>query len=127
MKKPTKDYKDAFNAWLDPNGKFYECAMSCHSAWAMEYFEEKYGFIKGFEKVQELCGKKYSVYAYNALHKLGWVRLESFNSKKVYVLGSGLPANPVYDTYDPALTAKQKNVLKQWCLENNYKFENLFE
>ena len=127
MKKPTKKYKDATNAWIAPNGHFYECAMMYHTGWAMEYFEEKYGFIEGFEKIKKLCGKNHSAYAHFALHKLGWVRMETFSSGKTHVLGAGLPATPVYDTYDPKLSTKQKSVLKEWCIENNYRYENLFE
>jgi hypothetical protein len=119
--------KDLYNAWLDPQGKFHEVGYMQHSAWAQEYFNEKYGYFEALEKVKELCESELSSYPHVALHNLGWLRLLTWSDGKTKLLGNCYDPKVKDDTVDPSMNMSQKKTMKEWCRTNGYCFENLFK
>lgn len=113
------------NAWIKPSGQFIEVGYMEHNEFASNYFREKYGnkcyeVIEGFEE-------KYNVqYPYEILHELGWVRLMTWTEGLSRVYGGCEPNDGRLDTMDPTLNHKQKETLQDWCMDNNYKYDNLF-
>ncbi len=46
------EYKDVYNAWIDPEGILYKCGYMEHNEWVREYFEWKNDgdFLKQMKK-----------------------------------------------------------------------------
>jgi len=114
------------NAWIKPSGQFIAIGYMRHNKWASEYFEKKYGFLKGMEKIEEINGSIFSSYPYSALHKLGWIRLLTWTENETKALGDCHDLRVLDNTVAPTANAKQLETLHEWCKDNNYKFENLF-
>lgn len=112
------------NAWLKPSGQFVEVGYMEHNEYAQEWFTEKYGFLEGMEKVEELSG--WGGYPYGALHALGWVRLLTWTLGKTKALGNCYNPTVTDNTVDPSLTKKQEDTLHQWCMDNDFLYEDLF-
>ena len=107
------------NAWIKPNGQMIEVGYMEHNEWACDYLIDKYGIIKAHDLMENCHGTEY-------LHQLGWVRLLTWSVGKSKACGNCGTNEPILDTIDPSLNQRQKKALKDWCLENNYKYEDLF-
>lgn len=117
--------KGKTNAWIKKSGQFIPVGYMSHNKYADDFFREKYGH-DWLEKVEEL-GDKYNVsYSHEILHTMGWVRLVTWSDGKTVVCGNCTPFAPTLDTVDPSLSHKQKETLQDWCMENDFKYENLF-
>lgn len=115
------------NAWIKPSGQFIAVGFMDHNEWAYGYFQEKYGPMDYLDKIDEINKSRLSSYPYSALHNLGWVRLLTWSDNKTKVLGDCVSNDGRLDTMDPALTNKQKETLHEWCMDNNFIYENLFK
>lgn len=113
------------NAWIKPSGQFVEIGYMEHNEWASDYFEEKYGWEDYMDKIDEICNG--DGYPYQALHKLGWIRLLTWSDGKSKALGDCYDPRVTDNTVDPACTAKQKETLMDWCMDNNFNYDNLFK
>ena len=98
------------NAWIKPNGQFIEVGYQQHSDWAWDYCYKKFGRLNALEEIEKVTG--WDACAVNYLHKLGWVRLMTWRENVHDVLS---------DETNPKLTAKQKETLAQWRIDNGMK------
>jgi hypothetical protein len=115
------------NAWIDPDGNLIPVGYMCHNEWAMDYFKEQEGdFFESKLKIKEITGSSFS-YPYEALHKLGWVRLLTWSDEKTKLLGNTYDISVTDNTIDPSLNDKQLLTILEWCEVNNFKFLNLFK
>ncbi len=112
------------NAWIKPSGQFIKIGYMEHNEYAIEYFNEKYGRDKGYEKIEDMIGR--FGYPYEALHQLGWIRLLTWTDGKTKALGGTHNPSITDDTVDPSCTNKQKETLLEWCMDNKFNYDKLF-
>lgn len=117
--------KGKHNAWIKPCGQFIAVGYMGHNNYAIEFYNEKYGWEDAHEKIEEIVGS--FGYPYEAMHKMGWVRLLTWSDRKSHILGGCAPNDGRLDTMNPKLTEKQKATIQDWCMSNNFKYENLFK
>jgi hypothetical protein len=105
--------KDRHNAWLSPNGRFYEVfGFAQHNAWAEKFLEEKWtksGRLKKHLDLHDEIDKElecWSGYCYEVLEKWGWVRILDWGTK-----------DGVQFIFDGRLTKRQKDVIFDLCTE----------
>ena len=112
--KPTKKFKDIYNAWISPEGDLYECDYMGHNKWANEYFlwKNKGNRSKAIEEIEKIHGNRISAYPCTALEKLGWIRILTWSSKKTQLYGQVDSPNK-----------EQKDTLMFWCSANRIDYE----
>ena len=111
------------NAWIKPSGQFIVIGYMQHNEWASDYFREKWGG-DWFDKLHETYGS--FSYPYQALHKLGWIRLLTWTDGNTKALGDCFDPRVTDNTVDPSCTKRQKETLIEWCKDNEYNYHNLF-
>jgi hypothetical protein len=112
------EYKNIFNAWIDPDGILYECSYMGHNEWAMDYFKWKNGgdFFKANVEIDKIHNNSFSAYPYTALEKLGWIRILTWTSSKTGIYGEIDEPNK-----------EQQDTLMFWCSMNNINFDNFIK
>lgn len=115
------------NAWVNPSGQFIEVGFMGHDEFARKYFEEKYGREDASEKIGEICGSILSSYPYQALHKLGWIRLLTWTQGSTRALGDCTSFKVTDNTMSPTANRKQLDTLLEWCKDNHFKYMDLFK
>lgn len=115
-----KKYKGVTNAWINPDGELYECGYMCHNEWAFEYIQDVLcggDFSKAMIKIDEIHNNSLSAYPYTALHKLGWIRLLTWNSGKTKLLGECV--------IEP--NELQKDTIMFWCSLNKIDYDEFIK
>ena len=114
----SSEFKNITNGWLDPDGNLYPCGNMDHSNWAGDYIQHDWGLENDFTTYWDRLGKETgNHYAYEYLHKKGWMRLLTWISFKSRLVGYTDKSRP---------NSAQKDTIYLWCAMNNYKYENLF-
>lgn len=116
--------KGKHNAWIKPSGQFIAVGYMGHNTYASEYFKKLYGPDEYLDKLDELVGYGYP---YQALHQKGWIRLLTWTDGQTKALGDCVSNDGRLDTINPALNSNQKETLQEWCMDNNFKYEKLFD
>lgn len=109
-----------YNAWIEPNGRIHYCEGDSHVRWAMDYLEDKYGFDEAYDLTDDHASDS------SYLHSIGWVRLLTWVFGKTKACGDCYDYRVLDNTVDPSLSRQQKATLKDWCLNHNYNYGDLF-
>lgn len=117
--------KGIHNAWISPEGEFHGTDYMGHNEWAADYFADHYG-LGSFDKIDEINESPFG-YPYEALHKLGWIRLLTLTDSRSLCLGESPSNKYIRDTVDPNMNEKQKKTMMKWSYLNNYLYSDLFK
>ncbi len=109
------------NAWIDPNGKFFEVGYMAHTEFAIKWVEDKYGM--GYEL-------PFNKYHHEVLHELGWLKVQAhYQQCQPRVTGNcvDLTVVKMHDSMDPVSNKAQKLAIKEWCRVNGNNYEDIFD
>lgn len=114
--------KERYNAWIDRDGKFYPVQELHHTEYAWDYVgkePEKSKYEKYCEEIQECDPMQY-------LHRLGWIKLQSWQYGKYNLYGNCTSNIWEEDTIDPKMSQAQKDSVKRWCRKEGIDYATLF-
>jgi hypothetical protein len=109
------DLKNLKQCWLSPTGEIFTGIVDnfCfHENQAIEILQAIFKLKEKYEVYDKI--DLYKETASSKIEKLGWIRLhQNFYGHKWLITSK--------------ITVEQKKIINNWCIENNYNFENSIE